>query len=308
LAIPDFQTVMLPMIEALADGRERTMRELTDLLADRFGLTEDERREVLPSGQQSVFSNRVAWAKSHLKAAGLLENPLRGRVRISDPGRKVLAKAPQAINIRFLRQFSSYCAFIGKAQPKDVPGAGSEVVGAIEEQRTPLELIDAAYRSLRQATTEELLSRLRACSPAFFESIVVRLLMAMGYGGVAGHGTVTGRSGDGGIDGVIRQDKLGLDVVCIQAKRWEGPVGRPVIQGFVGSMDYIRAKKGVIMTTSGFTKDAADFVDRIEGKKVVLIDGDQLAELMIEHGLGVVTAKTYELKEVSNDFFDESEG
>ncbi len=308
LAIPDFQTVMLPMIEALADGRERTMRELTDLLADRFGLTEDERREVLPSGQQSVFSNRVAWAKSHLKAAGLLENPLRGRVRISDSGRKVLAKPPQAINIRFLRQFPSYCEFIGKAQPKDATVGEVEATAPIEEQRTPLELIDAAYRSLRQATTEELLSRLRACSPAFFESVVVRLLMAMGYGGVAGHGTVTGRSGDGGIDGVIRQDKLGLDVVCIQAKRWEGPVGRPVIQGFVGSMDYIRAKKGVIMTTSTFTKDAADFVDRIEGKKVVLIDGDQLAELMIEHDLGVVTTKTYELKEVSNDFFDESDG
>jgi restriction system protein len=182
-----------------------------------------------------------------------------------------------------------------------------EAAAPIEEQRTPLELIDAAYRSLRQETTEELLSRLRACSPAFFESVVVRLLMAMGYGGVAGHGTVTGRSGDGGIDGVIRQDKLELDVVCIQAKRWEGPVGRPVIQGFVGSMDYIQAKKGVIMTTSNFTRDAVDYVDRIEGKKVVLIGGDQLAELMIEHGLGVVTTKTYELKEVSNDFFDESE-
>lgn len=201
---------MLPMIEALADGRERTMRELTDLLSDRFGLTEDERREVLPSGQQSVFSNRVAWAKSHLKAAGLLENPLRGRVRISDSGRKVLAKAPQAINIRFLRQFPSYCEFIGKAQPKDVTVGEVEAVTPIEEQRTPLELIDAAYRSLRQATTEERLSRLRACSPAFFESIVVRLLMAMGYGGVAGHGTVAGRSGDGGIDGVIRQDGIAM--------------------------------------------------------------------------------------------------
>jgi restriction system protein len=177
----------------------------------------------------------------------------------------------------------------------------------IEEQRTPLELIDASYKSLRQATTVEMLSRLKSCSPSFFESVVVRLLMAMGYGGVAGHGTVTGKSGDGGIDGVIKQDKLGLDVVCIQAKRWDGAVGRPVVQGFVGSMDYIRARKGVIMTTSTFTKEAVDFVDRIEGKKVVLIDGDQLAGLMIEHGLGVVTTKTYELKEVSNDFFDESE-
>ena len=284
------------------------MRELTDLLADRFELTEQERQEVLPSGQQSIFSNRVAWAKSHLKYAGLLENPTRGRVRISDLGRKVLAERPQAINVKFLKRFPSYCEFIGKSEPKEEPEATSGTTTVIEEQRTPLELIDASYKSLRQATTEELLSRLRACSPAFFESVVVRLLMAMGYGGVAGHGTVTGRSGDGGIDGVIKQDKLGLDVVCIQAKRWDGAVGRPVVQGFVGSMDYIRARKGVIMTTSSFTKDALDFVDRIEGKKVVLIDGDRLAELMIEHGLGVVTTKTYELKEVSNDFFDESEG
>lgn len=307
MAIPDFQTVMLPLVEALADGQERTMRELTGLLAGRYELTEQEQQEVLPSGQQTIFSNRVGWAKSHLKYAGLLENPTRGRVRISDLGREVLAERPQTINVKFLKRFPSYCEFIGKAQPKEATGAASGATTVIEEQRTPLELIDAAYKSLRQATAEEMLSRLRSCSPSFFESVVVRLLMAMGYGGVAGHGTVTGKSGDGGIDGVIKQDKLGLDVVCIQAKRWDGPVGRPVVQGFVGSMDYIRARKGVIMTTSAFTKDAGDFVDRIEGKKVVLIDGDQLAGLMIEHGLGVVTTKTYELKEVSNDFFDESE-
>ena len=169
-------------------------------------------------------------------------------------------------------------------------------------------MIDTAYKSLRQATAEDLVSKLKACSPPFFESVVVRLLLAMGYGGVAGQGTVTGKSGDGGIDGVIKQDKLGLDVVCIQAKRWDGPVGRPIIQGFVGSMDYIRARKGVILTTSSFTKDAVDFVERIEGKKVVLINGDQLAEFMIDHGLGVITTKSYEIREVSNDFFDESEG
>jgi len=308
VAIPDFQTVMLPLVETLADGKEHTMRELTDLLTDRFKLTEQERQEVLPSGQQSIFSNRVAWAKSHLKNAGLLENPTRGRVCISDLGRKLLAEKPQAINVKFLKRFPSYCEFIGKSETKDDPGATSGATTVIDEKRTPLELIDASYKSLRQATLEELLSRLRTCSPSFFESVVVKLLMAMGYGGVAGHGTVTGKVGDGGIDGVIKQDKLGLDVVCIQAKRWDGPVGRPVIQGFVGSMDYIRARKGVIMTTSTFTKDALDFVERIEGKKVVLIDGDQLAELMIEHGLGVVTTKSYELKEVSNDFFDESEG
>jgi restriction system protein len=306
MAIPDFQSVMLPLIKILGDGQERTMRQVTDMLAESFHLTEQEREELLPSGQQSIFSNRVAWAKSHLKAAGLLENPVRGRVWISDLGRKVLEEHPPAINTRFLKQYPAYREFIGKSAPSEQEEAIGEPA-AVEERRTPLELIDAAYKTLRQATAEDLLSKLKACSPAFFESVVVRLLMAMGYGGVAGKGSVTGKSGDAGIDGVIKQDKLGLDVVCIQAKRWDGPVGRPVIQGFVGSMDYIRAKKGVILTTSSFTRDAADFVERIEGKKVVLIDGDQLAELMIDHGLGVITTKTYEIQEVSNDFFDETE-
>jgi len=306
VAIPDFQSLMLPLIEALADGQERTVRQLTDLLADRFGLTEVERDQLLPSGQQGIFSNRVAWSKTHLKYAGLLENPTRGRVRISELGRKVLADKPQQINIKFLKRFPAYCEFTGKTETK--PEEMVPEVAAFEDRRTPLELIDAAYQSLALATSEEMLSRLRTSSPAFFEGIVVKLLVAMGYGGVAGQGTVTGRSGDGGIDGVISQDKLGLDVVCIQAKRWEGTVGRPIIQGFVGSMDYIRAKKGVIMTTSSFTKDGLDFVDRIEGKKVVLIDGVRLVDLMIEHDLGVTTTKIYTLREVSNDFFDESEG
>jgi restriction system protein len=307
MPIPDFQSVMLPLITVLGDGQERNMRQVTDLLAESYHLTEKEREELLPSGQQSIFSNRVAWAKSHLKAAGLLENPIRGRVRISDLGRKVLADKPPLINVRFLKQYPAYCEFIGKsAQTNDEAVSGE--IPSVEERRTPLELIDAAHKSLRQATTEDLLSKLKTCSPAFFESVVVRLLMAMGYGGVAGQGTVTGKSGDGGIDGVIKQDKLGLDVVALQAKRWDGPVGRPVIQGFVGSMDYIRARRGVILTTSTFTKDAVDFVERIEGKKVVLINGDQLADFMIDHGLGVTTTKTYEIKEVSNDFFDENDG
>ncbi len=307
MAIPDFQSVMLPLLEILGDGTERTMREVTVLLAASFHLTDEERAALLPSGQQSIFSNRVAWAKSHLKAAGVLENPVRGRVRISDLGRKVLVENPPTINVRFLKQFPAYCDFIGKSVPtsdEDIAGESAPV----EERRTPLELIDAAYKSLRQATAEDLLSKLKDCSPPFFESVVVRLLVAMGYGGVAGQGTVTGKSGDGGIDGVIKQDKLGLDVVCIQAKRWEGPVGRPVIQGFVGSMDYIRARKGVILTTSSLMKDAVDFVERIEGKKVVLINGDQLADFIIDHGLGVSTHKIYEIREVSNDFFDESDG
>lgn len=232
--------------------------------------------------------------------------PSKGKLQLTESGRSILAESPRRVDIKLLKRFPSFRAFI---QPKSKPPVACEVIVPVseEERSTPHDLIESAYESLLRATTEEVLARLRACSPAFFESVVVRLLMAMGYGGVAGHGSVTGKSGDGGIDGVIRQDKLGLDVVCIQAKRWDGPVGRPVVQQFVGSMDYYRAKKGVILTTSTFTKDGADFLRHIEGKTVVLVDGDRLAELMIEHGLGVTTTKTYALKEVSNDFFDEGE-
>ena len=278
---------------------------LPEALAVRFGLTDEERQELLPSGQQTLFSNRVAWAKSHMKNAGLILNPTRGKVSISDAGRKVLQQKPATINCKFLKQFPPYLTFIGQA-----PGQGNEGKDetVLESTQTPLELLDASFNTLRKATVEELLAKLKTCSPGFFEHVVVRLLRAMGYGGVAGDASVTGKSGDGGIDGIIKEDKLGLDVVCIQAKRWDGSVGRPVIQGFVGSMDYVRAKKGVILTTSQFTKDALDFVDRIEGKKVVLIDGPKLADLMIEHNVGVNPTKLYELKEVSNDFFDEDEG
>jgi restriction system protein len=305
MAVPDFQSVMLPFLETLQDGQERTMREVTEALAVRFKLTDDQRQEQLPSGTQSLFYNRVAWAKTHLKNAGLIENPVRGKVSISAEGQKVLLQKPSTINCRFLKQFPPYLKFIGQS-----PGQGDQEADetVIENTQTPLELLDASFNTLRKATAEDLLSRLKSCSPGFFEQVVVRLLRAMGYGGVAGDSSVTGKSGDGGIDGIIKEDKLGLDVVCIQAKRWDGSVGRPVIQGFVGSMDYIRAKKGVILTTSQFTKDALDFVDRIEGKKVVLIDGPKLAELMIEHNVGVKPTKLYELKEVSNDFFDEDEG
>ncbi len=305
MAVPDFQSVMLPFLETLQDGKERTMRDVTAALANLLKLTEEQLQEHLPSGPQSLFYNRVAWAKTHLKHAGLIENPVRGKVTISEAGRKVLLQKPPTVNCRFLKQFTSYLTFIGQTSGE---GDDSEEEAVVESTRTPLEFMDASFTTLRKATAEELLTRLKSCSPGFFEQVVVRLLRAMGYGGVTGDASVTGKSGDGGIDGIIKEDKLGLDVVCIQAKRWEGSVGRPVIQGFVGSMDYIRAKKGVILTTSQFTKDALDFVDRIEGKKVVLIDGQKLAELMIEHNVGVNPTKLYELKEVSNDFFDEDEG
>jgi len=310
MPIPDFQSVMLPLLQLLSDGKEWRMRDVTETLANRFQLTQQEREEMLPSGQQTLFSNRVGWAKTHLKGAGLISNPSRGKVSLSEEGRAVLAAQPQAINCRFLRQFPSYLELVGRAR-SDEAAEAAEVESSLadtESIQTPLELMDESFHALRRATADELLVKLRECSPGFFEKIVVKLLQAMGYGGVTGEALVTGRSGDAGIDGIIKEDKLGLDVVCIQAKRWEGTVGRPVIQGFVGSMDFVRARKGVILTTSQFSREAVDFVDRIEGKKVVLIDGPQLADLMIDHNVGVLPTKNYELKEVSNDFFDEDEG
>ena len=305
MPIPDFQSVMLPFLAELQDGRERAVRELTAVLADRFKLTDAERQELLPSGEQSIFSNRVAWAKSHLKNAQLINNLSRGKVRIAEAGLTVLAQNPTVINCRFLKQFPSYLRFIGQSQ-EEVASAASSPPVAIESDQTPKEQIEVAFQTLRKATAEDLLDRLKKCSPGFFEIVVVRLLQALGYG-ATGDALVTGKSGDGGVDGIIKEDKLGLDVVCVQAKRWEGTVGRPVIQAFVGSMDFVRARKGVVITTSAFTKDAVGYVDRIEGKKVVLLDGETLAGLMIDYAVGVSVAKRYELKEVSNDFFDEDE-
>ena len=297
---------MLPLLEVLSDGKEWRVRDVTDALANRFQLSPEERKEMLPSGGQTLFSNRVAWAKTHLKAAGLLLNPTRGKVSLSDEGKKVLAGPPTDINCRFLRQYPSYLELVGRSRSKDEESTAADDGTA---DQTPLELMENSFRELNTATADELLLKLKACSSSFFETVVVKLLQAMGYGGVTGEALVTGSTGDGGIDGIIKEDKLGLDVVCIQAKRWEATtVGRPVIQGFVGSMDFVRARKGVILTTSRFSREAVDFVDRIEGKKVVLIDGPHLADLMIEHNVGVLRTKCYELKEVSNDFFDEDDG
>ncbi len=304
MPVPDFQAVMLPLLRLLSDGQEWKMRDVVESLATHFSLTDEERQEMLPSGQSKVFVNRVGWAKTHLKNAGLVDNPTRGKVRLSERGHQVLAQNPEWIDMKFLRKFDGYRTFIGELKEAETEDNALSQVQE-ESQSTPLELFEASYSTLRAALAEELQSRLIECSPQFFEHIVVKLLHAMGYGGQFGEGRVTNYSHDGGIDGVINEDKLGLDVVCIQAKRWQGTVSRPTIQSFVGSMDMIRAKKGVVITTSDFSRDAVDFVERIEGKRVVLINGKHLAQLMIDHDVGVSTTGTYKLKEVSNDFFEE---
>lgn len=306
MPIPDYETVMLPLLQTLADGQERRLAELRDILADHFHLTQDEREKRLPSGQTTVIASRVGWAKTYLKNAGLVEQPSRGRIRITAEGRQLLAENPGELNAKTLERYPSFLDF--KNRTRGERDEAATPVPLSDQRHTPLELIEESLQALEAATADELLDRLKASSSGFFEQVVVKLLLAMGYGGTTGEGLATGRSGDGGIDGVIKEDKLGLDVVSIQAKRWEGSVGRPIVQAFVGSMDYIRAKKGVIITTSAFSRDAVDFVEKIEGKKVVLVDGPRLTELMLSYDVGVATTKVYKVKEVSNDFFSEDEG
>ncbi len=303
MAIPDYQEIMLPILEILAEGKSHRMKDVTQLVADRFGLTMEEREKRIPSGNQTTISNRVAWAKTHMKMAGLVENQDRGSVRISSEGLKVLSTKPQRIDVKFLCQFAPYLEFTKK---KGGPTEGPEEPNDVASRVTPKEQIDAAYKSLRSALANDLLTEVKAASPAFFEDLVVRLLVAMGYGGsIADAGKRIGKSGDGGIDGIIKEDRLGLDVVCIQAKRWEGTVGRPVVQSFVGSMELYRARKGVLITTSTFSADAQNYVNHVESKKIVLIDGPTLAELMIDFDVGVTVSDTYLIKKLDNDFFSE---
>ncbi|NLF10133.1 MAG: restriction endonuclease [Pirellulaceae bacterium] len=300
MGIPDFQSMMLPLLETIADGKEYSNREVADLLASRFSLTADDLRQMLPSGAQSVFTNRLAWAKAHLKRAGLLISPSRGVMLITEKGCDVLNQKIEKVNIAYLKQYPGYGWNRIKQDDRIVNDTDSE------SENTPEELLESSYQTLRDELAADLLEKVKSCSPAFFERLVVRLLVAMGYGGsLADAGQAIGRSGDGGIDGIIKEDKLGLDVVCIQAKRWNSnSVGREVIQSFAGSMEAYRARKGVFITTAAFTKNAVDYVKQIE-RKIVLIDGEQLAELMIDHAIGVKTVQTYSLKAVDLDYFIE---
>ena len=287
---------MLPFLEAIVDGKSHAVRDLTDQIADDLSLSAAERTELLSSGQRAI-ANRVGWARTYLKKAGLAQSPKRGLIAITDRGRQVLDEKPIRIDAAYLKEHSSEFREWIQAKPPILPP--TEVV------TTPEEAMEAAYKQLIEAVASELLDTLKECSPYFFEKVVMQLLRAMGYGGAGGRGLVTPKTHDGGIDGVIYEDKLGLDSVCIQAKRWEGTVGRKTVQEFVGSMDLHRSRKGVILTTGKFSHDALEYVDRIEGKKVVLISGEELAQLMIDHRVGVAPTHKYELVDVSQDFFDE---
>lgn len=304
MAIPDFQSVMLPLLKFCADGEEHTHREAIDALAAKFGLSEQEQKQLLPSGQQCVFDNRVSWARSHMKMAGLIENTRRGVFRITERGRKVLQQNPDEINMRFLQQFPEYEEARNRHRKTKKP---QDVVESEEqESQTPAEQLEAAYQTLRDNLAGEILGQLKSSSPIFFEKVVVEVLVKMGYGGSRKDaGQAIGRSGDEGIDGIIKEDRLGLDIIYIQAKRWENSVSRPEIQKFAGALQGKRARKGIFITTSEFSSGAREYVSGIDSK-IILIDGQELAQLMIDYGVGVSTDAVYELKRLDSDYFTDS--
>lgn len=308
MAVPDYQSLMLPLLQfAATKGGETSTSEAEEALAKELGLTDEDLKEMLPSGIQSTFFNRVGWASTYMKKAGLLEATRRGFYQITDRGRDLLKKQPKIVNVKLLKQYPEFLEF------QQLKGTRSsvkvvETKGATDvSTATPSEALESAYENLRDELADELLGRLKKISPAFFERVVVELLVKMGYGGSrADAGKAIGRSGDGGIDGIIKEDKLGLDVVYIQAKRWDNnPVGRPDVMQFAGALQAQRANKGIFITTSRFTDDARSYVSQI-GSKIVLIDGEQLTGLMIEHDVGVSTVSLYPVKRVDSDYFEES--
>jgi restriction system protein len=302
MAIPDYQTCMLPLVRFLADGKERTMREAEESLATEFGLTAAERAELLPRGQQGIFRNRLGWARTYLKKALLVDSPRRGVFKITERGLEQLATSPARIDVKFLDRFPEFVAFRDAAKP-DPSISTPEIT---PPKTTPEEAIEIAYQGLREQLGEEILARILSCSPGFFEQLVVELLVKMGYGGSRRDaGERIGQTGDGGIDGIIKEDRLGLDTIFIQAKRWQGTVGRPEIQKFVGALQGQRARKGVFITTSSYSSDAIDYASRID-TKVVLIDGKQLSNLMMDFDVGVAPSAAYVVKRIDSDYFEES--
>jgi restriction system protein len=285
-----------------SDGKQHSNREAREILARTFKLSDEEKNALLPSGRQGVFLNRVAWAKAYLQQAALLETPQRGHFRITDRGREALKDAPERITISFLQKFPEFVEF---RSPTKKPKASQIDPNMEEDDRTPEETLEAAHLRLRADLAAELLSRVKTSSSRFFEHLVVELLLKMGYGGSrAEAGEAVGAAGDEGIDGVISEDRLGLDTIYLQAKRWQGTVGRPEIHKFVCALHGKRAKKGVFITTGSFSADAREYVANIESK-IVLIDGQQLADFMIDFNVGVDPVISYEVKKIASDYFDE---
>lgn len=304
--IPKYEEIMLPFLKYLADGKEHGLSETHDALAEQFKLTDDELRELLPSGRQPVFRNRVGWAMTYLKKAGLLTSPRRAHFKISDKGILLLKEQPTAITSKFLTRYDGFVEFQSIKKDKKDNGHLSETQSVNNADQTPEESLEYAYQKLHSELSKELLDIVKSCSPEFFERLVIDLLITMGYGGSRKEaGQAMGKSGDGGIDGIINEDKLGLDVIYLQAKRWDNAVPVKEIRDFTGALASKKAKKGIFITTSSFPNSVYEFVGQVE-YKIILIDGERLASLMIEHSIGLSTVNTYHVKIIDSDYFDEN--
>ncbi|PSN14474.1 restriction endonuclease [filamentous cyanobacterium CCT1] len=299
MAIPDYQSIMLPLMEMAADGREYSLREAIENLAQYFSLSDEDRQVMLPSGRQATFDNRVGWARTYLKKANLLQATRRGYFQITAKGKSTIAERPTEINVKYLEKFPEFLEFKNFKRESSY----NESLPSQIQDKTPEEYLEAIVQGLNRDLASELLDSIKSCSPVFFESLVIDVLVKMGYGGTRQDaGKIVGRSGDGGIDGTINEDRLGLDIIYVQAKRWENPVGRPEIQKFAGALQGFRAKKGIFITSSSFTTEAKDFVSRIDSK-IILIDGQNLAQYMIEFNVGVATKDIYQIKKIDFDYF-----
>lgn len=303
MAIPDYQTIMLPLLKFISDQKEHHVREMIDYLASEFQLSDEERRRLLPSGNDVIFDNKVKWARLYIGKAGLLESTKTGYWKITKRGLQVLSQNPSRIDVKFLEQFPEYREW-RKTTSRETKEETTGKVKVVEEQ-TPEEALEYGYQQMRNDLVQQLLIQVKNAPSKFFEKLVVELLVKMGYGGsIRDAAKVVGGIGDEGIDGVIKEDQLGLDTIYVQAKKWQGTIGRPKLMEFVGALKGQKANKGVFITTSKFTNDAIDFVSKIDSK-VVLIDGEQLAEFMIDFHIGVSSVATYEIQRLDSDYFIE---
>jgi restriction system protein len=305
MPVPDFQTIMLPLLQQFGDGKEHSIHEVLDNLTQVFSLSEQELNEMLPSGKQTAFYNRVGWARTYLTKSGLLEMSRRSFYKITERGCTVLEGNPARIDMKYLEQFPEYIEFREREGTRRRAQNGGEDAEDIQrtESKTPEEILEYAYQEIRDNLAQEVIALVKRSSPSFFERLVVELLVNMGYGGSRRDAArAVGQTGDEGIDGIIDEDKLGLDAIYVQAKRWESVVGRPEIQKFVGALMGKRARKGIFITTSSFTNDAINYVSNIDFK-IVLIDGKRLAEFMIDYNVGVTESTIYQLKRIDSDYF-----
>jgi len=303
MPIPTFQSILLPFLNFASDGKQHSLKECIEYLTRYFNLTEDEQKRLLPSGKQTIFFNRVGWSRTHLKKAGLLEYPSRAFFQITPRGLDLIKTKPEKITISLLKQYPEYLDFVGITEiVSKQSDSVTETMG--DNQQTPEELLEYSYQEIRGNLALEILEKVKSCPPDFFEKLVVELLVKMGYGGsIKEAGRAIGKTGDEGIDGIIKEDRLGLDTIYIQAKRWENVVGRPELQKFVGALAGQGAKKGIFITTSRFSEQAKSYSPKND-IKLVMIDGEELAQYMIDVDLGVSTVSEYKIKKIDFDYFE----